>query len=639
MDASTSTFIPDAPARVIVVDDDRDFAESVGEVLAAHGYDAQLATTWTEAQERLTGSGPVVALLDVVFGRQSGIELLQHLRSTQPSTVCVMMTAFASTDSAVRAVRLGAYDYLTKPLDPEQLVATIRRATERIQLEQGREQAERALRKSERQLAAILDLAADGVLSFGVDLTLRQFNQAAAALFGYGVTSALGRPASELIPAITELARPGSELRLRREVVGVRGDGSQFPAELAISRLEVDGLTLYSAIVRDLTAQQEAERTLLLQQEQLRHAQRMEAIGQLAGGIAHDFNNLLTVIQSAATSARAATEEPATREALDDVLSAAASSAGLARQLLAFARKQVLKPQPDDLNEVVASFTRMIRRVLGGSIEIVQQLCSEPLPLFADVRQLEQVLMNLAVNARDAMPQGGRLTIRTAQQSGDAVLEMEDTGMGMSDETRTRLFEPFFTTKGPSGGHGLGLATVYGIVVQCGGRIDVRSAPGEGTTFTVSLPLSSAPRAASPGPGASPRPSAAPFPAKAGVTVLVVDDQPELRRVARRILEKAGYRVLLAADGEEGLELFQQHASEVQVVVSDVRMPRRSGPSMVQALRALRPELPVIFTSGYAEHDVASSLTAATLDKPYTSDALLDHVARSLLEATSQDLS
>jgi two-component system cell cycle sensor histidine kinase/response regulator CckA len=378
-------------------------------------------------------------------------------------------------------------------------------------------------------------------------------------------------------------------------------------------------------------------------EEQLRQAQKMEAVGQLAGGVAHDFNNLLTVIHGYAelllTSFNA---DDHRRTDVDEIVKAAARAAGLTRQLLAFSRKQVLQPTLLDLNSLVVNTGKMLRRLIGEDIELVTKLAPAPAAVHADAGQLEQILMNLAVNARDAMPQGGRLSIETATVVIDAayatqligvrpgpyvMLAVTDNGIGMDEQTKHRIFEPFFTTKERGRGTGLGLATVYGIVKQSGGHVWVYSEAGRGSTFKVYLPRAE-------GGAVVERPTAESEAAPTGwETVLLVEDEQAVRSLCRVLLERAGYHVFEAADPRQAEGLFRQHADRIDLLVTDVIMPGSSGPSLFARLSVERP-LRVLFMSGHADTAIAQTPGRPTdivfLQKPFTADGLLCKVREAL---------
>jgi len=363
-------------------------------------------------------------------------------------------------------------------------------------------------------------------------------------------------------------------------------------------------------------------------EEQLAHSQRMEAVGRLAGGIAHDFNNVLTAVLGS-IELLLLDEPPGRphREELDIIRDAATRAKDLIRQLLAFSARQVLQPAVVDLNRLVRDVAKMLRRLIGEDIKLETLLAPELGAVRVDAGQMEQVLVNLAVNARDAMPEGGRLTIKTdnVDAGGSQVLlHVSDSGVGMDEEVQAHLFEPFFTTKPRGKGSGLGLATVYGIVRQSGGHIAVDSAPGRGATFRVYLPRVEAPL----DPTDRPRPVTAP--AAGSETILLVEDEHLVRLLARKVLERAGYRVLVAAGGAEALELAERYAGPIHLLLTDVVMPGMNGRALMRRLAPLRPDLRVLYMSGYADEAVAQHGVldpgTAFLQKPFTPGGLADKV-------------
>jgi signal transduction histidine kinase len=380
-------------------------------------------------------------------------------------------------------------------------------------------------------------------------------------------------------------------------------------------------------------------------QEQLAQAQRLESLGQLAGGVAHDFNNLLAVILNytafAAEELTAVTESDwaerceAARGDLEQISRAGQRAAGLTRQLLAFARREVVQPRVLDLDTVITAVEEMLRRTLGEHVELVTSLAGDLQPVLADPGQLEQVLVNLAVNARDAMPGGGTLTMDTSNITVDAEsiaggskappgqnvrLRVSDTGTGMPPDVIEHAFEPFFTTKKDGGGTGLGLATVYGILTQADGHIHIYSDPGGGTTFSIMLPATSqaaTPKAAEMAYQRTPR----------GETVLVVEDEAALREVTRRILARNGYRVITAASGPEALDIARDHQGEIHLLVTDVVMPHMLGKEVAERMRLIKPETEVLYMSGYARPVLASQGRLepgmALVEKPFSAADLL----------------
>ncbi|HVX65579.1 MAG TPA: ATP-binding protein, partial [Bryobacteraceae bacterium] len=426
------------------------------------------------------------------------------------------------------------------------------------------------------------------------------------------------------------------------EILFTRADGSR--ATVLVSSVPIRNREGYvvaaMAVLHDVSERHELE-------SQLRRSQKMEAMGRLAGGAAHDFNNLLTIIGGYGQMALDALgpKDPL-RTDLEAILEASARASALTRQLLTFSRRQMVQPKTLDLNRNVTKVSRMLRRVIGEDIRLVTSLTPAQTRIRLDPAQLEQVLLNIAVNARDAMPTGGVLNINTevietgANGSAPHTLEpgryvrlsISDTGTGMTPETLSHLFEPFYTTKAKGKGTGLGLSTVYGAVKQGGGEIAVESEPGRGTTFRIYFPAS----------GDKVRDNAAAPAAREGSaetgteTVLLVEDEPEVRRLASQMLTRQGYAVLEAGSGADALRIWKQHRDSIDLVLTDVIMPQMSGPQMVEQLKALSPEVKVLYMSGYtddvlARHGVVET-KMALLHKPFTLDKLAAMV-RSVLDA------
>jgi len=456
------------------------------------------------------------------------------------------------------------------------------------------------------------------------DRRLVDVNESAAALLGVSRAEAVGLTVDELLPAEPhDLQWPEFLERgtAQAEVTLVRPDGEQRRIEYTASAHVRPGRHI--AVIRDLTQQKRLE-------EQLRQAQKMEAVGRLAGGIAHDFNNLLTAISGYSEFLANGIEEPRLRRHAEEIRKAAARAASLTGQLLAFSRRQVLQPRVLDLNAVVSDMDSLLRRLIGEDVELVTMLDLSIGNVQADPTQIEQVIVNLAVNARDAMPSGGALTIETSnvqtEEASWVELRLTDTGIGMTDDERRQLFEPFFTTK--DGGTGLGLATVYGIVEQSGGMIEVDSAPGMGSSFRIWLP-----RVDAAVEDSSTAPS--PKPPSGSETILLVEDEAVVRELVAEILETSGYSVLQAGDGPSALELLRRHADPVDLLVTDVVMPGMSGPEVAQAVTAMRPGTQVLYTSGYTDsaigHHGVLEPGIAFLQKPFSADDLTRKV-RQLLD-------
>ncbi len=510
------------------------------------------------------------------------------------------------------------------------------------------------LRASEARFRSVVESTSDGIV---VDDLAGRVVFANGRFFEiFGVPPA-DLPGVRIEDCVTPASRAGVRARHVRRV-----SGQDEPSQFEFEGLHRDGTSRWidvrvvvlrdrdgrivgtQSALRDVTERRNADLALKSSEAQLRQAQKMEAVGRLAGGVAHDFNNLLCVILGYGRLVADALGPDSPQAAfVEQIVRAGQGAEALTRQLLTFSRRQVLEPRVLDLNGVVRGVEKMLRRVIGEDISLVTELTPDPAVALVDAGHMEQVLMNLVVNARDAMPDGGRLTIRTAFVQGGGswgtlpceipagprvVLSVVDTGTGMSAETQARLFEPFFTTKPQGRGTGLGLATVHGIVLQSGGQVCVSSSPGEGTEFRVYLPRLE---------GDVEGDGHADVDVKAydgHETVLLAEDQAPVREIVRLWLERRGYRVLEAADGLQGIEVEAAHAGQVDLLVTDVIMPRASGKELARVLREKWPNLPVLYISGYTDDMVQQhgALEPGTrlLDKPLSEASFLRAVRESL---------
>lgn len=509
----------------------------------------------------------------------------------------------------------------------------------------------------ESSFQALLEAAPDAFVGVGEDGRVVLANTQAETLFGLTRHGLIGKEIDKLLapPLAGEAIPPPGSDPHAPTAIAHRDDGVGVPVEVSVSILPTDDGRIRCAVIRDITERVRAqERFLQLQAEaerahveaQLQRTQRLEGLGQLAGGVAHDFNNLIAVISNYATFiAEAATDNGLTEMAGDaaQITKAAQRGADLTHQLLAFARREVVRPRPLSLNDVVTDIEQMLRRSIGEHITLDVRLEPGLSPITADPGQLDQVLVNLAVNARDAMPRGGTLTIETRDlavdhdyaagrpqlRTGQYVrLRVSDTGTGMPPEVIERAFEPFYTTKPAGKGTGLGLATVYGIITAAGGDLSIYSEPGLGTTFTILLPATDLQPAEVDEP-------AEPVPAggRRG-TVLAVEDEPALRDVLARILAGAGHEVLIAADGPAALALAREHPGRIDVLLTDVVMPHMLGKDLAERFLIIAPGACVLFMSGYARPALASQGTldpeVTLVEKPFSKSQLLAAVQQCL---------
>ncbi|NJD27913.1 MAG: PAS domain S-box protein [Chloroflexi bacterium] len=479
--------------------------------------------------------------------------------------------------------------------------------------------AERDLANSEARKAGMLEAAMDAIVAADHQGLITEFNPAAERAFGLRARDVLGRPLDETIipPGLRDRHRwafaryldtgQPTILGRRLELSGLHADGHEFPIEFTVYRVPMDGPPVFSAFIRDLT---EAKAL----QEQLFQAQKMESVGRLAGGIAHDFNNLLTAISG---YAQLALDEPRlsadAREAIAQITTAAERATELTSQLLAFSRRQVLRPVSLHLGLKVDEIAPMLRRLLGEDVDLITHTAPALGNVLVDPSQLTQVILNLAVNARDAMPRGGTLTIETDNVELDAeyaaghaevtpgpyvVLSVTDSGTGMDETTRARLFEPFFTTKEQGKGTGLGLATVYGIVKQSGGHIWAYSEPNHGTVFKIYLPRVET-------PAVEPRERRAAAPAGRGTeTIMVVEDDAAVRQFVQIVLERHGYRVIAASGASDALDRIAGADGPIHLLITDIVMPGMSGVELAKRAAELVPGIKVMFASGYTENTI-----------------------------------
>lgn len=510
-----------------------------------------------------------------------------------------------------------------------------------------RKMAEEAMRESEGKLQAITRTAPDAIILLTDEGKVSYWNPAAERIFGYSAGEVMGREMAFLLPerfqkahehAFKRFAETGGGPKLGQtvEMAGIRKDGTEFPLELSISGFQLNNVRHASGIIRDITDRKKLEGQLL-------HSQKMEAIGTLAGGIAHDFNNILNVIigYGSLVLDGMETDHPS-RERMREVLAAADRAANLTRRLLMFSRKGTVDFKPVKVNDVVNTMEKFVSRIIGEDIELKVQLAAEDAVIFADAGQVEQVLMNLVTNARDAMPKGGSLTITTGSMEIDddyifvhgygkagtyASISVADTGVGISADTQRKIFEPFYTTKGVGEGTGLGLSIAYGIVKQHKGFIQVYSEVGRGTLFKILLPLSD--RAAGEQPVADTS-----SPRGGTETILIAEDEAPLRDLMRIILESFGYTVLAAEDGEEVVRMFLEHRDHIRLVILDLVMPKKSGKDAADEIRKLQPGTRTLFMSGYSEDMInkqgALDEGLVFIQKPISPKVLLTKVREQL---------
>jgi two-component system, cell cycle sensor histidine kinase and response regulator CckA len=648
-----------APAlSILVIEDDPAHAEAMRRALepVAHRYHLRVVSSLVEGRAEMIRAAPDLVLADLHLRDGVALDLLPA-PGERVNFPLLVLTSHGDERTAVASIRAGALDYVVKSAEAfRELPRSIERALREWRLVSERSATQRALEESLERFRVLFSTAPDAFFIFDLEGKLLDVNLAAEALLGRGRVELMGKSASasELLGG----ARPSERvagLRAGRasepELLTVsRPDAEPVELELRMTPISLDGQQVVFATARDVTARLRSERAQRRLEEQLHQAAKMDAVGRLAGGIAHDFNNMLTAI-SGYTELMLYDEAPGSprTQSLKEILKAARSASGLTAQLLAFSRKQLIEPVVLDLNQLIDHSTRMLERLIGEDVALSFARGTGPLRVKMDPNQLQQVLINLAVNARDAMPKGGQLRVRTdstrvepaeraarlgvelpaASESSEFVqLIVEDEGSGMSSETLGRLFEPFFTTKERSRGTGLGLSIIYGIVKQNGGFIVVSSELGEGSRFDIYLPrvhdALSEQLPSQPPLGRALRGSA---------QVLLVEDEDAVRAVTTRFLEHAGYRVTAVSRGSEALALARARP-RFDLLISDVVLPEMNGRKVYDSLRELLPNLRVLYISGYDEEVIARHGVLDPeinfLAKPFTQDQLVRKVLEAL---------
>jgi PAS domain S-box-containing protein len=647
---------PDAvepPARVLIVDDERNDRQLLELMLAREGFVVLTAPTGEEALVMVGEQPPDLILLDMIMPGMDGCEVVAAIKSSAATKKIpvIILTVMDDYKDRMLGLTAGAEDYLTKPVDRAELLTRVRnllrlkkygdyhdKYSQLLEGEVGSRAAE--LVESERLYRTTFDTAPVGIVHVGLDGKWVRVNHRLCELLGYAREELQTLAIQELVQGEKV---PEEAEALRQMVVGtvarhvfderryLRRDGSVMWGRVNTSvHCDASGQSKhFISVIEDIS-----ERRIL--ETQVRQASKMEAVGRLAAGVAHDFNNLLSVILSYAELIRGGLEvgEPLLAD-IDEIRTAGLRATDLTRQLLAFSRQQVLEPKVLELNRSVARMEKMLRRLLGASIELTVLPNLGLWNVKADPSQVEQIVMNLVINARDAMPGSGKVTIETmnveldhdyahahhdVQPGSYVMLAVSDTGSGMDAETQARIFEPFFTTKERGKGTGLGLATVFGIVRQSGGHIWVYSEPGKGTTFKVYFPRALG--------AAELRDSERPLPdlAPGSETILLVEDDDQVRAVVRNILRRSGYVVLEAPNGGEALLICEGHGSKIHLLLTDVVLPRMSGRELADRLASTRPEMKVLFMSGYTDdavlqHGVLDS-GVPYLQKPVTPASL-----------------
>ncbi|MDF0665416.1 MAG: response regulator [Nitrospira sp.] len=618
---------------ILVVEDERIIAKSIEKRLKGLGYEVTgLASTGEEAIRQATQGRPDLILMDIQLGSgMDGVEAANLIR-TRLGTPIVFLTAHSDEATLQRAKVTEPSGFILKPYEDRDIQTA-------VEIGLYKSMMDRRLRENEQWLEGILTSIGDGVIATDEGGRVRFMNPVAERLTEWTEADALGREVLEIFQIVEEQTRQpvpnpvlvalatGSPANLSQNTILIGRAGTEFLLDdIAAPIRNVNGRVEGAVLVfRDVTERRRLE-------EHLRQAQKMEAIGRLAGGIAHDFNNIMAVVMWFGELLLAGTQRAKQRQELArNILEVGKQGAMLTRQIMAFSRKQLLMPFALSLNTVLRDMGPMVKSLIGSGIELVVELAPDLALIKADPSQIGQVVLNLAANAHDAMPKGGRLVVTTAnveltsQQHPDVtpgryvLLSVHDSGSGMSEDVLSHIFEPFFTTKDAGKGTGLGLATVYGVVKQSRGHIAVSSKVGQGTTFRVYLPV------VKEAPTKPSSPSIQPA-TKGHETILIVEDHDTVRNMIVMLLQQHGYTVLEASNGSEGLAVAENHRGPIHLVITDLVMPKLAGREMADRLTALKPGLRVLFMSGYTEDVViqqgVESSTVDLLHKPFDIAAL-----------------
>ncbi len=634
--------------QIMIVEDESIVAEDMKAMLEGFGYNVPTVVfSGEEAVKKAFDTHPDLVLMDIVLnGQMSGVEAVERIRSRCNIPV-VYVTAYADEKTVRRAKATEPYGYILKPFDARELQTAIEIALYKHQMEKQLHESEQRLSMTLRSLdEAIITVDDRGQVTF--------MNPRAEAITGWSQDDGFGRHVAEVLQVRHDMAEGLVESPVVKVLRGgtainfadhhlrlVAKDGTERPIEDSAAPLRDGHGNIIGAVLvfQDITERRQLQESLL-------QARKMDALGRLAGGLAHDFNNLLTVI-SVYTDLllnRRNRHNQLERYA-GEIKKAVDNATTLTSQLLTLSRKQVLPPRQVDLNAAIAKLEATIRQMAGQAIHLVIEPDPQIGYVNVDTSQLEQVIVNLVMNACDAMPQGGTLTIETATVSWDepqarmhddaqagsyVLLVIRDTGSGMDATTRDRIFEPFFSTKSRGRGRGLGLSTVYGIVSQSGGHIEFDSTPEQGTVFSIYLPEVEP-------PAVSHKPNASTAPLQQGSeTVLIVEEKDEVRAAIGASLEMRGYSVLKACHGKDAVMICRRHQGPIHLLLADVVRPKMAGPDLAQQVSLLHPETKVLYISGYTNEALNRRTmmepNTAFLQRPFTPEALARRV-RAVLDA------
>jgi two-component system, cell cycle sensor histidine kinase and response regulator CckA len=623
-------------SRVLIVEDEGSDAVVLTHALAGLGVPhASIfqASSLAEALSRLASDRPTLAIVDLGLPDSEGPDTVRQLRARAPDLPLIVISGAADSVAAARSLQEGADDYLVKgDFDARALDRAVRHAGERRRLWTEARLKTLETERAERRLRAVIEANADGMLIVDRAGVVRFSNESARALFG--------RPGESLVGVSLGLPDMNETDAVEMDVPE-RADGP-VRLELRARPMEWEGAPARLVVLRDVTMQRQLE-------ERLRQSQKMEALGKLTGGIAHDFNNVLAVILNGTDvlAELVPAELTEARTELREIEVSARRAAGMVRRLLGFSRKEYLRFETLDVRAFTSDALSLVRRMLDDRVRLEHVFEEGIGEIRADPAALQQIFLNVAANARDAMPEGGTLSMSVGRMALDEShrqrhpwvrpgiyerISIQDTGIGMPDDVVTRIFEPFFTTKGPEAGTGLGMAMVYGLMKQHRGLVHVESEPGRGTRVDLYFPDAHQEDRAEPVLMIPERKPVGDVAARGSETLLVVEDEPALRRAMARVLGAAGYVVLLAADGREGLEVYERERDRIDMVVSDLVMPQLGGREVLAELRRADVRIPLLLVTGYGVEYVEELRDehVSMLTKPWSRDTLLGAVRSAL---------
>lgn len=616
--------------RVLIVEDENIVALDIKRCLAKSGFEiVRVVNNGEDAIKVADGYRPDIILMDIELkGKLNGIQTAEIIKKNLDLPV-VFLTAYSDEASIERAKTINPYGYILKPFNDIELCTAIDVAFAR------HHSSREILRRSEEKFQFLVDAVKDySICLLDSQGNITHWNSGAERISWYSESEVIGKFYSFLYTPEDRLAGcPEKDLEMAKnygkyetEALRVRKNGSQFWSHTIIRPMyDERGIhSGFSKVTRDITEQSKAQEELRKNEEQLRHLQKMEVIGRISASIAHDFNNILCVIGLYLHKLMDTTTDPQQLDSITKIECAQKHGAALVAQLLSFSRKKVLDPVVIDLNNIIQKLFPMIRVLVGDQISVIINLSFSPAIVYADENQIEQIVLNLAINARDAIFQNGTIVIKTEITDQMVVLSICDTGCGMTEEVKSHLFEPFFTTKGAGRGTGLGLATVYEIAKRSGGNIEVSSQVGKGSEFRISIPKTHLEVVID-------KPHKMPsINKKFTGTILLTEDQKDVREVLTDLLISSGFKVFAAGDGHEALKVMSDSGIVPDLFVTDLSMPRINGWQLFETQRQNNPKAPFLFLSGFADEEIVEKIkiqpNAHFLPKPFNPQTLLNKI-------------